>query len=47
MSVLQKIACMQGRKDEMLNQELAKELANNSDSNGIKEIVENLWKKDK
>ncbi len=47
MSVLQKIACMQGRKDEMLNQELAKELANNSDSNGIKEIVGNLWNKDK
>ncbi|MFC1956796.1 hypothetical protein ACFLVY_00665 [Chloroflexota bacterium] len=47
MSVLSKLACVQGRKDETLNQELAKELARKNDKQGVKEIVENIWNKDK
>ena len=47
MSVLKKLACMQNRRDEVPNQELAKELAAQSDRKGIREIAENLWSKDK
>jgi hypothetical protein len=47
MSVLPKLACMQNRRDEVLNQVLAKELAAKSDRKGIQEIAENLWNKDK
>jgi len=47
MSVLNKLACVQGRKDEALNQELAKELARENDKQGVKEIAENIWNKDK
>jgi len=47
MSLLEKLACMQKRKDEVLNQELAKELAQKNDKSGIKEIAENLQNKDK
>ena len=47
MSVLDKLACMQGRKDEVPNQELARELAAKADRKGIQEIAENLWNKDK
>lgn len=47
MSVLEKLACMQGRKDEVLNRELAKELVAKADRKGIGEIAENLWNKDK
>ncbi len=47
MSVLKRLACMQGRKDEIPNQELARELASNADKAGIREIVENLRNEDK
>jgi hypothetical protein len=46
MSVLQKIASLQNRRDEVPNQELAKELAVNEDREGIHEIAENLWNED-
>lgn len=46
MSVLNKIACLQGRRDEVPNQELAKELAETKNRTGIREIAENLWNKD-
>jgi len=38
---------MQNRRDEVPNQELAKELAAKADRKGIREIAENLWSKDK
>lgn len=38
---------MQGRKDEVPNQELARELARDDDRQGIREIAENIWNKDK
>lgn len=47
MSVLNKIAYFQERRDEIPNQELARELANNNNKDGIKEVVENLWNKEK
>ncbi len=47
MSVLEKIAYYQNRRDEVPNQELAKELASKGDIKGIKEIAQNLWNKDK
>jgi len=47
MSVLNKIAYLQNRRDEILNQELARELAESKDIAGIKEIAENLFNKDK
>ena len=47
MSVLNKLACSQGRRDEAPNQELARELAETENRAGIKEIAENLWNKDK
>lgn len=47
MSVLQKLACMQNRRDEEPNRELAGELAEKKNTAGIKEIAENLWNKDK
>ena len=47
MSILKKLACMQNCRDEVPNQELAKELAAQSDRKGIREIAENLWSKDK
>ena len=47
MSTLQKIAWFQERRDEVPNQELAKELADNEDTAGIQEIAENLWHKEK
>jgi hypothetical protein len=43
MSVLQRIAYYQNRRDEVPNQELAKELATKKDRKGIREIAENLW----
>ena len=42
MSVLNKIAYLQGRRDEVPNQELARELAQASDRAGIGEIANNL-----
>jgi len=46
MSTLDRIACLQGRRDEVPNQELARELAATKDRAGIREIAENLWNKD-
>jgi hypothetical protein len=43
MSVLDKIAHFQNRRDEVPNQELARELASTKDRKGIREIAENLW----
>ncbi len=47
MSVLLKIAYYQNRRDEVPNQELARELAESNDVEGIREIAENLWNKNK
>jgi hypothetical protein len=47
MSVLNQIAHFQNRRDEVPNQELARELAMRKDSQGIREITENLWNKDR
>jgi hypothetical protein len=45
MSALQRIAYYQNRRDEVPNQELAKELATKKDRKGIREIADNLWNK--
>lgn len=45
MSVLQKIACFQKRRDEVPNQELARELAGTRNLAGIQEIAAHLWDK--
>ena len=45
MSALQRIAYYQNRRDEVPNQELAKELAAKKDRKGIREIADNLWNK--
>jgi hypothetical protein len=47
MSVLHKIAFYQNRRDEVPNQELARELAAAKDRAGVGEIAENLWNQDK
>ena len=47
MSVLNKIAFYQNRRDEVPNQQLAKELAETENKAGIKEIAENLHHKNK
>lgn len=47
MSVIDKLACSLGRRDEIPNQELARELAEKQDRQGIAEIAENLWNKDR
>ena len=47
MSVLNRIAYFQDRRDEAPNQELARELAEQKDRAGVHEIAENLWNKDK
>ena len=47
MSVINRLAHSLGRRDEVPNQELARELAAEKNKVGIKEIVENLWNKDK
>ncbi len=46
MSVLNRIAYFQNRRDEVPNQELARELAELDNRVGIQEIAENLWNKD-
>jgi hypothetical protein len=46
MSVLNQIATFQNRRDEIPNQQLARQLANAGDLAGIAEIAENLWNKD-
>lgn len=43
MSVLNQIACFQGRRDEVPNQELARRLVETQDRAGIQEIAANLW----
>lgn len=43
MSVLNKIAFHQGVRDEIPNQNLARELASTQNNEGIKEIAEHLW----
>jgi hypothetical protein len=47
MSVLNRLASALGRRDEIPNQELARDLAVWKDRKGIQEIAENLWSKDK
>jgi hypothetical protein len=47
MSILNRLACFQNRRDEVPNQELARDLATKKDKAGIREIAENLWNKDK
>ena len=46
MSVLERIAYLQDRKDELPNQELAKELIETNNVDGIREIAENLFNSD-
>ena len=47
MSVISRLACSLGRRDEVPNRELAHDLAVRKDKAGIREIAENLWSKDK
>src|SRR3990172_8539413 len=47
MSALNRIAHLQNRRDEVPNQELARDLARQKNREGIREIAENLWNKDK
>ena len=47
MSVLDQLASSLDRRDEVPNQELARALAAKKDKKGIRELVENLWNKDK
>ncbi|MBI5651844.1 MAG: hypothetical protein HZC40_15610 [Chloroflexi bacterium] len=47
MSVLHQLAHLQGRRDEIPNQALARDLATRRDKRGVKEIAENVWHKDK
>jgi len=47
MSVLSKLASMQDRRDEEPNKELARELVEQNNIEGIREIAAHLWDKDK
>lgn len=47
MPALERIAHFQNRRDEVPNQELARDLAKRKDRKGIQEIADNLWNKDK
>jgi hypothetical protein len=47
MSILNRLASSLGRRDEIPNQELARDLAARKDRKDIHEIAENLWNKDK
>jgi hypothetical protein len=47
MTILDRLACSLGRRDEVPNQELARDLAAQKDAAGIREIAENLWNKDR
>lgn len=42
MSILDRLACSQGRRDEALNQELARDLTERDDRDGIRELIANL-----
>jgi hypothetical protein len=46
-SALDRIAYLQHRRDEVPNQDLARDLAKKKDRKGIHEIADNLWNKDK
>lgn len=46
MPVLNRIAYFQNLRDEVPNQELARELADQRNHEGIREIAENLWNKE-
>ena len=46
MSILNRIAYYQNRRDEVPNQELARDLAASGDQTGITEIAANLWNKE-
>lgn len=46
MTILQRIAYFQGRRDEVPNQELAQELVDTKDNEGIREIVAGLGHQD-
>lgn len=46
MSVLNKIAYFQNRRDEVPNQEVARELAQTRNRDDIRELAENLWNKE-
>ncbi|HEY9075319.1 MAG TPA: hypothetical protein VIO61_02160 [Anaerolineaceae bacterium] len=43
MTVLDRIAYFQNQRDEVPNQQLARQLAETNDETGIREIAENLW----
>ena len=47
MSVFPKLASMQDRRDEEPNKELARELVEQNNIEGIREIAAHLWDKDK
>jgi hypothetical protein len=47
MSILNRLASLQNRRDEVPNQELARDLAARKDKTGIREVAENLWNKDR
>lgn len=47
MSILNRLASLQNRRDEVPNQELARDLVARKDKTGIREVAENLWNKDK
>ena len=47
MGVIGKIAFYLDRRDDVPNQELAKELAETKDVEGIREIAENMWNENK
>jgi hypothetical protein len=47
MPIINRLAHFQNRRDEVPNQELARDLAAKKDKAGIREIAENLWNKDK
>lgn len=47
MTALDRLACSLGRRDEVPNQELARDLAARKDAAGIREIAEGLWNKDR
>jgi len=46
MSIIDKLACSLSRRDEVPNQELARELAAKKDKKGIREIAGHLWDRD-
>lgn len=47
MTILNKLACSLGRRDEVPNQELAEQIVAANDAAAVKELIENLSNKDK